>query len=330
MEFNNYAHLKNYCLKIAYNKNYIVSEEEKDTFNKFEKVTTLLNDLEKSKTLKINENFYDLICLYFKLGYFNAIFNYMKYFIRKIEKFYNNEINFYYVVTSLNSMLKLNIEYEEDFIFNKLSRESIFYPSRASVLEIEDATDKIYTLNNYDSNYKNKFGVYFIYDNKGDLAYIGKSSTCLLGRCLQSVKERNLLDFSKIEMRECKSRSDVAIYESYYIGRYKPMYNTDLVFDDNPTIKLPELQVSKTIKRDAESEYYNYYYIYYREHVIDIDDFFNKYDTKKILLNTPENKEFLHRKGILTKYEMRNKAYDECIEDIKSKGKYAVSEITQR
>ena len=330
MEFNNYTHLKNYCLKIAYNKNYIVSEEEKDTFNKFEKVMILLNDLEKSKILKINNNIYDLICLYFKYEYFDAIFNHMKYFIRKIEKFYNNEINFYYVVTSLNSMLKLDIEYEEDFIFNELSRESIFYPSRVSVLEIEEATDKIYTLSNYDSNYKNKFGVYFIYDNKGDLVYIGKSSTCLLSRCLQSVKERKALDFSKIEMRESKSRSDVAIYESYYIGIYKPIYNSDLVFDDNPTIKLPELQVSKTIKRDAESEYYNYDYIYYREHVIDIDDFFNKYNTKNILFNTSENKEFLHNKGIRTKYDMRNKAYEECLEDIKSKGKYAVSEIIQR
>ena len=53
MEFNNYTHLKNYCLKIAYNKNYFVSEEEKDIFNKFEKVIELLKDLEESKILKI-------------------------------------------------------------------------------------------------------------------------------------------------------------------------------------------------------------------------------------------------------------------------------------
>lgn len=327
MEFKNYTHLKNYCLKIAYNNNYIVSEQNKCIFEKFEEVTIFLNELEKSNILKVNQSIYDIVCLYFNCEKFDAIFSHMNYFINKLKKFYNEEISFYYVVTSLNTMFNLGVEFDENFILNKSSQSSIFYPSRISVLEIEESLEKIYTLSNYDENYKKKFGVYFIYDSKEELVYIGKSTTCLLSRCIESAKERETLDFSKLELRECKSRSDVAIYEAYYIGLYKPKYNSDLVFDDAPTVKLTELEVSKVIIRNSESEHYNYNFTYYREHIVDIDYFFNKLSDKTIYLNTQKNKDKLHSMEIHTKYDMKNKVYGNCLEKIKSEGKYATSEL---
>lgn len=327
MEFKNYTHFKNYCLKIALNKDYIASEQEKSIFNKFEELINLLNELESSSILKINKSIYDIVCLYFKCEKFSAIFKHMNYFINKLSKFFNNEVSFYYVVTSLNTIFDLEIEFKEDFILNGSSKSSIFYPSKISVLELKDVQEKIYTISEYDANYKNKFGVYFIYDSDGAIAYIGKSSTCVLSRCLQSARERKTLDFSKIELRECKNKSDVAIYEAYYISLYKPRYNSDLMFDDFPTIRLPELEISKVISRNVESEYFICNYTYYRQCVMNSDEFLSLLHTKKVYLNIQKNIDILQEIGIHTKYDMHNKAYALCLDDIKSEGKYATSEL---
>ena len=249
----------------------------------------------------------------------------MKYFIKKIHKFSKNEEDFYYVTTSLNTMLNLGLEFEDDFILNDESRTNPFYPSKIKGLEIKKEEEKIYTINEFDINYKGKYGVYFIYNHENKLVYIGKSSTCLLTRAFTSAKERQCLNFSKIELRECKCKSDIAIYESYYISLYKPEYNNDLIFDDTPSIKLPELPVSKTIARDIEHEYVTYTYSYINGRVMDIEEFINLANEGYACLYTIENVEFFKNEGIYSKYEMKQKAYEDSIHQIKDNGKYMVT-----
>src|SRR5690606_3557240 len=71
----------------------------------------------------------------------------------------------------------------------------------------------------------NMSGVYFIYDKDDNISYIGKSVTCVVKRSLESMTERCLYDFTRIEIKPTKNQSDVEIYEKYYIQKYKPYCN---------------------------------------------------------------------------------------------------------
>ena len=93
----------------------------------------------------------------------------------------------------------------------------------------------------------NSSGVYFIYDKDNLLAYIGKSVNCVVTRCFQSIKERDLESFSKIEIIPICTKVDTDIYESYYIQKYKPYLNTMSVYEDEISgLRLPELDVKQT------------------------------------------------------------------------------------
>lgn len=325
MKFNNYTHFKNYCLKIATNREYEVCEKQKNIIEQFEIVVELLEKLKSLHIIKSKKDILNIVCDYFKNENFETAFSHMKYFINKIGKFSRNEEDFYYVTTSLNTMLGLGVEFEEEFILSNKVRTSRFYPSKVRGLELIEKEEKIYTISELDINYKNKYGVYFIYNDNGELVYIGKSSNCLLTRSFQSAKDRNTLNFSKIEFRECKSKSDIAIYESYYISLYKPKYNSDLIFDDIPSVKLPELDVSKIISRSVESEYATYKYIYYECRVMEIDEFLSLFEERNACLATRENIETIRNDGIYDKYEMQQKSYEDSIKQIKLSGKYTVT-----
>lgn len=55
-------------------------------------------------------------------------------------------------------------------------------------------------------------GCYFIYDNNGEIVYVGKSTSDLLSRsCISSV-ERVLGDFSKIELLEFNTKAETSIF----------------------------------------------------------------------------------------------------------------------
>lgn len=327
MEFNNYSHFVNYCLKIAKNRDYEVCEEQKNIIEKFEIVVKLLENLKNINIIKLEKDILNIICEFFKNENFETAFSHMKYFINKIVKFSRNEEDFYYITTSLNTMFGLGVEFEEEFILSDKTRSNRFYPSRVRGLELIEEEEKIYTINEFDTNYKNRYGVYFIYNHEGEIVYIGKSSTCLLTRAFQSAKERNSLNFSKIELRECKNKSDVAIYESYYIALHKPKYNNDLIFNDIPSIKLPELEVSKIISRSVENEYVTYRYIYYKSRVMDIEEFLSLSEEGNACLATNENIEIIRNDGIYDKYEMKQKAYEDSMQQIKSSGRYTVASV---
>ena len=326
MKFDNYKHFKNYCLKVAKNKEYTISNEQIKTIDKFEAIVTLLYSLE-SNIISFKKDVLDVISAYFRSGNIETAFSKMKYFIKKIQDFSNKETNFYYVTTSLNTMLDLGIEFKDDFILCNDSSTSIFYPSKIRALEIIDEEDKIYTINKIDTNYRGKPGVYFIYDNEGELVYVGKSTTCLMSRAFKSAEERKTLNFSKIELRECKSKSDVAIYEAYYIALYKPKYNKDLMFEDMPSIKLPDLEVTKCISRNIENEYSTYKYTCFKSRVMNIEEFVYLANKGYAALDTIENRNFYKDEGIYDKYEIQHKVHMEHMQQIKLNGMHSVGDL---
>lgn len=159
MKFNNYTHFKNYCLKCATNRNYVICDEYLKIFDMLEIIVLVLENLKDNNIIKLQKDILYTLCDYFKSSNIETVFSHMKYFINKIQKFSRREVDFYYVITSLNTMLGLGVEFEDDFILSEESRYSLFYPSKVRGLEIKEEEEKIYTINEIDMSYKNKYGV---------------------------------------------------------------------------------------------------------------------------------------------------------------------------
>lgn len=90
-----------------------------------------------------------------------------------------------------------------------------------------------------------KFGVYIFLNELKEPVYVGKSKD-LAGRIPQSFTERNYPPY--VKYAETKTKSDMCLYEIYYITKYKPLLNTESNYDDSLTVELPELDFSEVIK----------------------------------------------------------------------------------
>ena len=231
----------------------------------------------------------------------------IKYLNERINRVKNGDINFYYFISSFKTMMNIDLQFTEDFLHNEY--DSVYYPTRVKCFVIIKDIIRVYTLSDLEKEQLGKYGVYFIYDNEGVLRYIGKSTSCVIGRSFKSAKERALLDFLKIEYRFPKTKSDVALYEAYYIAKFKPEKNSDLIFEDELTIELPEIKVEYSIKRNSDS-YIEKEYVYFIEKVLDIDDYLEE---DNVLISNQNNKKSLIENGIHTKQESYNKAYCECV-----------------
>ena len=305
-KFSTYEGFMNYCLGICKNKEYIVTETEKNNLIEFENVVNLIYELVKSNVLNLYNDVFNSVIEQFKYDPEKAL-NAVEYINKKIDKVYNGEINFYYFITSIKTLLNIKLQYTNEYLNTK--SQDIYYPERLKCFVLGIDVARIYTLDSLDRKELNHYGVYFIYDDKNELKYVGKSTNCVIVRSFQSAKERKLLNFSKIEYRYPKSKSDVAVYESYYISKYKPEKNSDMVYEDELTIILPELDVDYCINRN-EKKYIEESFYYYKESVLDIDEY---YDNPNVLLLNEQNKLLLDKKGIKTKSEAFNSAYENCI-----------------
>lgn len=325
VNFNNYGHFRNYCFKIASNKEIGLSKINHNAFDTFEKAYSFLIHLKLSNRIHFKSEPLGKIVDLFKRGIVEEATNIMDYLGRKVLAFEKGEVEIYYIFTSFNSMLNTQVSFTEDFI-NTRNVSDPYFPSKIRVLEIVNDTEKIYSINAEGINRRGIFGVYFIYDNDGKIAYIGKSSSCAITRSFASASERQLLDFSKIEIRGTKTKSDVAVYEAYYISKYKPYCNNDMVFDDEISLTLPDLKVDKEFIRATSNDYYEYEYSFIRSRSCDIKEVLIRLgDT--IFLENEKNQKFLESKGLFDKYTMKSKAYEKCLNEIKQNGDTPVSEL---
>lgn len=103
--------------------------------------------------------------------------------------------------------------------------------------------------------------VYFFYDSNDALLYIGKSIS-LINRLKSHFSKKSLevdvwkytIDKQNIVIYKCDNPTDMDLYETYFINKYKPIYNSEKVFNYSPKIKLPELE-PKTLLKDEGTLY---------------------------------------------------------------------------
>lgn len=243
MEFASGKHLTNYLLKIFKNNNVDIPkdyiEDIKDLEYVFNFITNLPNCIRKN--IDFSDGYYPWIALsqggrYKKLSDISKLSN------ENISKFINN-----HSIISFDTVFKsfeLGIEYNLNYLRIKPDKEDIYYPHS---FEILDGTHKIfqwniayYTKPNIPK--EDNIGCYFIYDNNGEIVYIGKSNSNLYERSCTSAQERTKRNFSKIELYSMPTHADTNIYELYFIAKYNPKFNSDSRCIDNPTFELPKLK----------------------------------------------------------------------------------------
>lgn len=99
--------------------------------------------------------------------------------------------------------------------------------------------------------YKNIHGLYFLLNDQEKIGYIGKS-TNLGDRIFTSITDSKIVLSSDkeyfIDVYLTNSKSDMTVYEQYYISKHKPKFNKDSKYDDSLTIALPELIKQERIK----------------------------------------------------------------------------------
>ena len=56
------------------------------------------------------------------------------------------------------------------------------------------------------------------------------------------------VDKNKIVLFRCENPTDLELYETYFINKYKPLYNVDKVFYYESSFDLPELKAIKPVE----------------------------------------------------------------------------------
>ncbi|EJR56567.1 hypothetical protein IIM_00499 [Bacillus cereus VD107] len=329
-KFQNYTHFKNYCFKIMRNNELKITNQINQVFTEFEKVENALSALKEERVIDYTKSSLEYVVKLLQVSNMKTTLNCMKYLTEKVTKMLNGEVNIYYLHTSLNSMLGMETFFPEKYILQRFnSKETTsLYPARIKCIEIVEESETVHSISLTDLDLVGKFGIYFIYDESGEIAYIGKSISCVVSRCFKSVEERALYSFSKIEIRCTKTMSDTNIYEPYYIAKYKPYLNSEFINDDETTIILPELEITKMFGRDASGDSFEFTYCFVKSKTYDIEEAIERYgDT--LFFDNRETREIVEKKGLLEKWDARNKAHEKCLRKIKNSGLITIKDIQE-
>ena len=250
MEFVNGKHLVNYLLKIFKNNGMDIPKDNLENIRDLENIFTFISNLplQIRNDIDFSNEYYNWITLaqsnkYQKLSEISNAGN------ENIIRFTNNPS-----IISFDTVFKsfeLDIEYKLSYLHTKPEDNDIYYPH---FLKILDGNKKIvkwniayYTKPNIPK--EDNIGCYFIYDNDGELVYVGKSNSNLYERSCTSAQERTKGNFSKIELYSMPTQADTNIYEMYFIAKYNPKFNSDSRCIDNPTFELPKLKPKYTLER---------------------------------------------------------------------------------
>ena len=250
MEFVNGKHLVNYLLKIFKNNGMDIPKDNLENIRDLENIFTFISNLplQIRNDIDFSNEYYNWITLaqsnkYQKLSEISNAGN------ENIIRFTNNPS-----IISFDTVFKsfeLDIEYKLSYLHTKPEDNDIYYPH---FLKILDGNKKIvkwniayYTKPNIPK--EDNIGCYFIYDNDGELVYVGKSNSNLYERSCTSAQERTKCNFSKIELYSMPTQADTNIYEMYFIAKYNPKFNSDSRCIDNPTFELPKLKPKYILER---------------------------------------------------------------------------------
>lgn len=250
MEFVSGKHLVNYLLKIFKNNDFSLPNEKIIDIKKLENVFNFIENLSISviKNIISFDGYHPWIFLaqgnkYEKLSEIAKISN------EYIAKYKNNpsDISFDTVFNSF----ELEIKYRNSYLKKRPNKNDIYYPHYLKILD-----GKI-LIKQWNIGYYTKpkilkednIGCYFIYDNDGELVYIGKSNSNLYERSCTSAQDRTNGDFSKIELYSMPTHANTNIYELYFIAKYNPKFNSDSRCADYPTFELPKITPKYTIEK---------------------------------------------------------------------------------
>ena len=250
MDFVNGKHLVNYLLKIFKNNGVDVPKENITNIKDLENIFTFISNLplQIRNDIDFSNEYYNWITLaqsnkYQKLSEISKIGN------ENIVRFTNNPS-----IISFDTVFKsfgLDIEYKLSYLHTNPEDNDIYYPHFLKILDGKPKLVKwniaYYTKPNIPK--EDNIGCYFIYDNDGELVYVGKSNSNLYERSCTSAQERTKGNFSKIELYSMPTQADTNIYEMYFIAKYNPKFNSDSRCIDNPTFELPKLKPKYTLER---------------------------------------------------------------------------------
>ena len=151
------------------------------------------------------------------------------------------------ILLSVNCCFANSLEYKLEL--GKLKNAK---SAKTKVIDIQINSEDLET------GYK-KSGIYRIYNQNNRIIYIGKSTSDLAERLRTSIREQfqkgnsmpYFYDYAIID-----NKSDVDIFEVYYISLFKPCNNSVNIYTDMPSIVLPELNFTdlKEIKYTKEKE----------------------------------------------------------------------------
>lgn len=212
-KFKNFNYLKHYLNVVAKDNKHVIN------FDEFNSLEILFDYLQKYR-YRIKYNF--LFSEWIKL-------------VRK------NNIDELKRISDIGSLIS------EDNIFDENIINSIGLKICIRT-EIEKDTICTYTKPVMTTN----IGCYFIYDNNGEIVYVGKSTSNLLSRSCVSATERVLGDFLKIELLEFNTKAEASIFEIYYITKLEPKFNSESNTSDNLPFDLPDTSISKKIIMSIE------------------------------------------------------------------------------
>lgn len=105
-------------------------------------------------------------------------------------------------------------------------------------------------------NTPSKFGIYMFFDENKEVIYIGKSTSDLIRRMLQSLEQKDYPAY--VMLGYPKTKSDTNVYEVYYISKYKPRLNKESKNNDELTIELPDIEFSDLIATFDKAKITNY------------------------------------------------------------------------
>lgn len=321
MEFASGKHLTNYLLKIFKNNNVDIPKDYVEDIKDLEYVFNFITNLPNSirRNIDFLDGYYPWIALsqgsrYKKLSDISKLSN------ENISKFINNPS-----IISFDTVFKsfeLGIEYNLNYLRTKPDKQDIYYPHS---FEILDGKPKIfqwniayYTKPNIPK--EDNIGCYFIYDNSGEIVYIGKSNSNLYERSCTSAQERTKGNFSKIELYSMPTHADTNIYELYFIAKYNPKFNSDSRCIDNPTFELPKLKPKYTLERIG-TEPFEVEQIDVHPKYISSSDYWKEPDKYFLQIGEKYNWEAFHKfhsqnkEGIINIDEFRSK-----VQELQNKG----------
>lgn len=95
----------------------------------------------------------------------------------------------------------------------------------------------------------NQYFVYFLTNKEGDILYIGKTTNLrarirqhLVADLVKLEPWRETVNKEKIQTFKCLNACDMDLYETYFINKYKPIYNKDKVFNSLPSFEFPPIE----------------------------------------------------------------------------------------